>query len=585
MNQMVKIRENLERELSVHSVEEKKNIVESKRWWNDPFHLSNNIIMFIQDAQDELMYLGCYLTCQTNDMKYMYQGLYQGNRLNAAWDASHASGTDHGRFFVRAVTAFACNDYELIEKLLPYSLGPSTNDARKEMTNLLMAIYYKDVWMRTQAMEEAKGYLSKRHAKYEVLIVEYMVSLLEKDGRRAGSLLGAICELIGRADLLLEECAGFSKKELGKCICLLGHGLYAMADYYLDESEMRGFACPKHDTFLNEYEWYRKACKDSQHNALATFDGDKSFLNDILKFIPEVTLIRERRLVYTDAEGFQEQLSDQLRIHGKLKVLEESTDIAWIARWCGEKKFFAYYQKGDEKKLFAGRGLIYYALSNPDPNVRYEISRFLLEQNVNIELVQKEWDGPFHYLFRQKKHDICQTTQLCGMLLKAGANPNQAGARNYLPIDLLLMMDYPEAELQPLYDYWMSIPDLDVRLRTFEGLLPYDIAKQYGRRRMMKKLKELENRQQNHPVNSEHSKDISETTAGKVVLKKVPDDKLKTLVRIKKAFELTLTTKELLEGLGHLPFTIADGISEAKAVKIIEEEKLTECICFEKYRI
>lgn len=581
MSQMDKIADNLSRELSIHSVEEKKKAVAGSKWWDDPFGLSKNIHTHIRYAQEEMMYLGCYLACRTGNMKYMYDGIYQGNRLNAAWEAGLATGTDHGRFFFSSVLSFACNDYELIEKLLPCSIGNSVNDVCKEMANLLIAIYYKDGATQEQALAEARRYLSKKRAKYERLITEYMIALLEKDVRSAGTLLNEICGLIGQVNSVQESCAGFGKRALGKCICLLGHGFYAMAEYYLDADELAGFEYPEHETFLPEYERYRRESIEKKRDALVAFDRDKSFLNDVIELIPEVALIHGGKLVYQDADGFLEQLYDKLRKLSKLQVLEKTTKIEWIAKWCKKESFFSHYRRGDEKKSPLGRGLIYYALANSDLDTRYEISKFLLENGADISPVEKEWDGPFHYLFRQKEHDILQTVELCKMLLRAGADPNQAGARNYLPVHYLMMMEYPESELKPLYDFWLAIPDLNISLHTFDGFLPYDIAKKYGRNEMMKRLKELSDGKLDDHENGADDRRIKKEVLGRVLLVKVPDDKLKTLARVKMVFELDMTTRELLEGSKHLPFTIVEEIPEIKAESIIVREAFAECLCFE----
>lgn len=81
---MRKIAEELGKELSFHTLEEKKRQVDRYQCSRDPFLLQNNVFMAIREAERDLKYLGCYLTCVQNDMRYMYQGLYQGNRLDIA---------------------------------------------------------------------------------------------------------------------------------------------------------------------------------------------------------------------------------------------------------------------------------------------------------------------------------------------------------------------------------------------------------------------------------------------------------------------------------------------------------------------
>lgn len=105
------------------------------------------------------------------------------------------------------------------------------------------------------------------------------------------------------------------------------------------------------------------------------------------------------------------------------------------------------------------------------------------------EPIEDEFDGPFHYLLRQREHDIPCTVSLCNKLLQSGANPNQAGKENILPIECMLEMKYTEEELLPLYDFWLKIPNLNLNLHTFDGKLPIDIAKILWKKRILEKVK------------------------------------------------------------------------------------------------
>ena len=97
-------------------------------------------------------------------------------------------------------------------------------------------------------------------------------------------------------------------------------------------------------------------------------------------------------------------------------------------------------------QYFYDRGLIYYALSNPDMGSCYEISSFLLsrcskeKKNCILEKKTRDFDGPYHMLFRRKNYDVLQTAELCEQLFEAGADPNQAGEKNVLPIELMLSL-------------------------------------------------------------------------------------------------------------------------------------------------
>ena len=203
--------------------------------------------------------------------------------------------------------------------------------------------------------------------------------------------------------------------------------------------------------------------------------------------LPDISL--KKGEPYTDADSFKSKLFDRLYDRKLLRMVQEAERTEWIAKWGLFERFLNFFNSGDEHKIYHDRGLVYYALSNPDPGERYMISRFLLERHCDVSPVRNGFDGPFHYLFRQKKYDMTQTIELCRMLLENGADPNQAGERNYLPVSCLIMMDVPEQELILLLKFWLGQQKLNMTLRTFEGLTPLDIAIKYGKKRCGDEIK------------------------------------------------------------------------------------------------
>lgn len=118
----------------------------------------------------------------------------------------------------------------------------------------------------------------------------------------------------------------------------------------------------------------------------------------------------------------------------------------------------------------------------------YEISSFLLsrcnkdKKNCILEKKTRDFDGPYHTLFQRKNCDVLQTAELCDRLFKAGSDPNQEGEKNILPIELMMALPFAEEDLQPLYDFWMKLPVVDLKLYTFDGKQPIDFAKKYKRK-------------------------------------------------------------------------------------------------------
>ena len=48
----------------------------------------------------------------------------------------------------------------------------------------------------------------------------------------------------------------------------------------------------------------------------------------------------------------------------------------------------------------------------------------------------------------------------------------------------MMALPFTEEELHPLYDFWMKLPAVDLKLHTFDGKQPIDLAKKYKRKKI-----------------------------------------------------------------------------------------------------
>lgn len=48
----------------------------------------------------------------------------------------------------------------------------------------------------------------------------------------------------------------------------------------------------------------------------------------------------------------------------------------------------------------------------------------------------------------------------------------------------MMALPFTEEELHPLYDIWMKLPAVDLKLHTFDGKQPIDFAKKYKRKKL-----------------------------------------------------------------------------------------------------
>ena len=159
-----------------------------------------------------------------------------------------------------------------------------------------------------------------------------------------------------------------------------------MAQYYLEPEQFQVVDIPKNENFLKEYETRQK--KGNTGRPLIIFrNANAEYLNEVIDLLPDVTLIEEKDKNYENANRFAEELFQALYQKGLLRKFYYTRDIAWVAKWGVAEEFERRYREGDEKKLYYKKGLLYYALANPNLKARYQIADFLLakepEQNLS----------------------------------------------------------------------------------------------------------------------------------------------------------------------------------------------------------
>ena len=128
---------------------------------------------------------------------------------------------------------------------------------------------------------------------------------------------------------------------------------------------------------------------------------------------------------------------------GKLQHIVKR-DIAWIPAWGTTEEFLQGFREGDRTQYFYDRGLIYYALSNPDMRSCYEISSFLLskctENKENCILEKKTRNFDDHIIrYSEKNYDVLQTARLVNNCLKQ-VRILISREKNVLPIELMMAL-------------------------------------------------------------------------------------------------------------------------------------------------
>ena len=64
-------------------------------------------------------------------------------------------------------------------------------------------------------------------------------------------------------------------------------------------------------------------------------------------------------------------------------------DISLVAKMKKYDEFISCYNEGDEKKVYKGKSLLFYSLSNNDTESRYLITDFLLNKGAEVNVINE----------------------------------------------------------------------------------------------------------------------------------------------------------------------------------------------------
>lgn len=158
-------------------------------------------------------------------------------------------GYDHSHKASNALEALACGDYETMERILPHELGATKNGYRFYivLSNLLMAIWYKDEIALPKARQAAEKFIKMKKPQWERSGVAFILSLLEENTIEMGRYLQDMCKGYMRAD--------YSKAM--KRLCVPVHGLYCFAQTLLAPEIFQEIKQPEYKNFSPEYARWR----------------------------------------------------------------------------------------------------------------------------------------------------------------------------------------------------------------------------------------------------------------------------------------------------------------------------------------
>lgn len=152
-------------------------------------------------------------------------------------------------------------------------------------------------------------------------------------------------------------------------------------------------------------------------------------------------------------------------------------DVEGAARLKSFAEFRKAFKRGDAKRLFRGQSLVLHALTNGDPEARFQITTFLLDQGASADGVGFEHENAFHILFSRRALDPAQTITLTERLIAVGADPNQPDDRGRTPSEYLSQLALPLSALDRFYDVWFAQAGLDLTTTNAAGVSALESAR------------------------------------------------------------------------------------------------------------
>lgn len=151
-------------------------------------------------------------------------------------------------------------------------------------------------------------------------------------------------------------------------------------------------------------------------------------------------------------------------------------NIDLIAKMKSFEDFLENYNEEDNQKMYQGKSLLFYAMSNNDVDSRYKIVSFLLDKGTSATCINEENETLLHILFSRVKHNIEQTIELADRLLTMGVDVNQLDKKHRSAMQYVISMKYTDEELAPLYEVLFTKAKIDTTSKNDWGFSLLDLA-------------------------------------------------------------------------------------------------------------
>lgn len=275
--------------------------------------------------EKRILFLGIQKAFVTGDMTYMMNGIYQQNRFECIYENRSNSGGAQTINFIEAVIAYACNDYGLLEKIMPAKLGIAVSGYAAPFYNMVYAITYDDHEAGNQAQVELLAFLEKKRTQFDLKLAKFFYDVYQKDIDGINIGLQQLCDSMGKCTWINEHMYGTDKniRTLGNKVAIFIHGLYHIAEKYLkDSSQSEVIVRPDHKSFIKAYEKFNIEHDFPEPQNLIDFDPVAKFINLSIKteLIPEMTLYKSGRMDVNDGKKFEKKIFENLQSNMVLQI-------------------------------------------------------------------------------------------------------------------------------------------------------------------------------------------------------------------------------------------------------------------------
>lgn len=160
---------------------------------------------------NRLMFAGINKAFITGDMAYMLNGIYQENRFNCIYGNRANSGGAQTINFIEVVIAYSCNDYKLLEKIMPFEAGPASYSYSAPYYNMVYAMTYHDDEVGKKAQAELSTFMEKKRTQFDLKLAKFFYDLYQKDVDGVNCGLQELCDLMGKCKWINEHIYGLDK--------------------------------------------------------------------------------------------------------------------------------------------------------------------------------------------------------------------------------------------------------------------------------------------------------------------------------------------------------------------------------------